>query len=151
MARPMIDDPFGGRSVKEWVGSSPDAKVPGPVRDRIFARAKGVCHLSGRKIMAGEPWDLEHVQALSMGGAHRESNLRPALRDKHKEKSAEEAGARAKADAARRSMNGTKASKRPIRSAPFPKPDKPERITKQLPPRRPLYATWPAGANREGD
>lgn len=27
----------------------------------------------------------------------------------------------------------------------FPAPDKPERITKQPLPRRPLYATWPAG------
>jgi hypothetical protein len=27
----------------------------------------------------------------------------------------------------------------------FPSPDKPARITKQQPPRRPLYATWPAG------
>lgn len=27
----------------------------------------------------------------------------------------------------------------------FPLPDKPARITKQQPPRRPLYATWPAG------
>jgi len=35
--------------------------------------------------------------------------------------------------------------KQQIRSAPFPKPDKPARITKQQPPRRPLYATWPAG------
>jgi len=41
--------------------------------------------------------------------------------------------------------------KQQIRSAPFPKPDKPERITKQLPPRRPLYATWAAGMNSEGD
>lgn len=139
VAHPMIDDPFGGRSVKEWIGSSPDAKVPGSVRDRIFARAKGVCHLSGRKIMAGEPWDLEHVQPLSMGGAHRESNLRPALRDKHKAKSAEEAGARAKADAARRAMNGTKAEKRPIPSRPKAPAKEPK---PSLPPR---IMFWPAG------
>lgn len=37
---------------------------------------------------------------------------------------------------------------RPTQKIPgrgFPSPDKPERITKQLPPRRPLYATWAAG------
>lgn len=41
--------------------------------------------------------------------------------------------------------------KQQIRSKGFPSPDKPARITKQQLPRRPLYATWPASSNREGD
>lgn len=78
------------RSVPEWIGKTDDAKVPPRVRLRVFERAGGVCHLSGRKIAAGEPWDLDHVIALVNGGEHRESNLRPALRDKHREKTAED-------------------------------------------------------------
>jgi 5-methylcytosine-specific restriction endonuclease McrA len=89
-----------GRSVPEWVGSSPDAKVPPHVRLRIFERAKGICHIAKRKIRFGEPWDLEHVVALAdwtgEGHGNRESNLAPALQDKHREKTAAENRERAK-------------------------------------------------------
>lgn len=107
MATPMIDNPLGGRSLPEWIGSSPDARVPQYVKDRVFIRAKGRCHISGRKIGPGEPWEVEHVKPLSMGGEHRESNLMPALVQEHKLKTAEEAGDRAKADRIRRKHNGT--------------------------------------------
>lgn len=100
-----------GRSVPEWVGSSPDAKVPNHVRARVFERHGGVCHISRRKIRPGEPWELEHVKPLSMGGAHRETNMAPALVAAHKEKTAKEAGIRAKADRIRAKHIG-------IRSAP---------------------------------
>lgn len=119
---PLIDNPFGGRSIEEWVGSTPDAKVPQVVQDRIFARAKGRCHISGIKIMPGDRWEVEHVKPLSMGGTHRESNLAPALIDKHKEKTAAEAGARSKADRIRRKHLGTwPASPTPLRSRGFAK------------------------------
>jgi 5-methylcytosine-specific restriction protein A len=74
------------RTVPEWIGKTPDTKVPDRVRDRIFQREDCICHLSGRIITDGELWDLDHVQALVNGGEHRESNLKPALRDKHREK-----------------------------------------------------------------
>lgn len=90
-----------GRSVPEWVGSSPDAKIPRAVYARVFERFNGICQLSKRKIGAGEPWDLDHIRPLSMHGEHRESNLHPVLRDKHREKTAAEAGQRAKADRVR--------------------------------------------------
>ena len=114
-----------GRNVKEWVGRTPDAKVPPHVRLRIFRNADGVCHISRRKIAAGEPWELEHVVPLSMGGEHREGNLRPALGDPHKEKSAEEAVRRAKADAiAKRHLGANAAPSHLLQSrdfAPSPK------------------------------
>ncbi|MFU0503600.1 HNH endonuclease [Pseudaminobacter sp. NGMCC 1.201702] len=118
---PLISDPFGGRSIEEWVGSSPDAKVPDKVRDRVFFRAKGICHISGRKIVVPrDRWELEHVVPLSMGGEHRESNLRPALVEPHREKTNAEATGRAKADRIRRKHNGTwPKSKAPIRSRGF--------------------------------
>ena len=75
-----------GRSVDEWIGATPDSPVPPRVRVRIFDRHGGICHVSGRKIRAGEPWDLDHVVALCNGGEHRESNLAPVLRDKHRQK-----------------------------------------------------------------
>lgn len=102
-----ISDPFGGRSVDEWIGSSPDAAVPARVKSRVFARAGGVCHISGRKIGAGEAWDLEHVVPLSAGGEHRESNLAPALKDAHREKTSAEAGQRSKADRIRMKHDGS--------------------------------------------
>jgi len=86
-----------GRTVAEWIGSTPDAKVPARVRLRIWEREGGRCHLTGRKIMAGDQWDLDHRQALCNGGAHAESNLFPALRDKHREKTAADVAQRAKA------------------------------------------------------
>lgn len=110
---PLIDNPLGGRSVEEWIGSSPDQKVPQWVRDRVFARAKGICHLSGRKITPADRWELEHVKALSLGGEHREANLRPALADKHKEKTKAEGEIADKADRMRRKHNGTWVKKSP--------------------------------------
>ncbi|MDR7035229.1 HNH endonuclease [Mesorhizobium sp. BE184] len=120
---PLISDPFGGRSIEEWVGANPDARVPDKVRDRVFFRAKGICHISGRKIVVPrDRWQLEHVVPLSMGGEHREANMRPALTEAHKAKTAEEAGARAKADRMRRKANGTwPKSKTPLRSRGFDK------------------------------
>lgn len=76
------------RSTDEWVATSADAAIPKRVRLRVFERHGGICHLSGRKIVPGDAWDLDHVIALVNGGEHRESNLAPALRDKHREKTA---------------------------------------------------------------
>lgn len=88
-----------GRSVPEWVGKTADSKIPPIVRLRVFERDGGRCHIAKRKIRAGEPWDLEHVIALAdwdgEGHGNRETNLAPALQDKHREKTAAENTARA--------------------------------------------------------
>ena len=110
-----------GRSLPEWIGKTPDSKVPDHVRARIFLNADGMCHISGRKIGPADLWDLEHVIPLSMGGEHRESNLRPALRDKHREKTAAEAGPRAKADRIRKKHLGITAPKRKLQGPGFRK------------------------------
>lgn len=98
-----------GRSVPEWIGSTPDAKIPTRVYLRVFAAYGGRCHLSGRKINAGDGWDLDHIKSLTRGGEHRESNLAPALRDKHREKTAAENSEDAKADRIRAKHLGVKA------------------------------------------
>ena len=78
------------RSVPEWIGKTDDSPIPPRVRVRVFERHNGVCHLSGRTIRAGEAWDCDHIIALANGGRHAESNLAPALRDKHKLKTAQD-------------------------------------------------------------
>jgi len=86
------------RSVEEWVGSTDDAAIPKRVRLRVFARYDGVCQLTHRKIRAGDEWDLDHQTPLRDGGRHAEDNLWPVLREKHRQKTAQEATARAKVD-----------------------------------------------------
>lgn len=94
-----------GRSVPEWVGDSPDSKIPDHVKLRIWHREKGHCHISGRKILTGEPYDYEHKIALCNWVAtpekphgNRESNIFPALRDKHKEKTKKDRAEKAEFD-----------------------------------------------------
>ncbi len=97
-----------GREPPEWIGSSPDAKIPDRVRLRIFERHGGICHLTGRKIRPGEAWDCDHVLALINGGEHREANLRPALRTAHRVKTAEDVRQKAKSARIRKRAAGIK-------------------------------------------
>lgn len=91
------------RSVPEWIGKTPDTPVPPRVRLRVFEAYGGICYLSGIKIRPGDKWDLEDKIALINGGENRESNKAPALKDKHKEKTAR--------DVAEKSMIARKRSK----------------------------------------
>lgn len=99
------------RSVPEWIGKTDDAKVPPRVRLRVFERDGGVCHLTGRKILPGDDWDLDHVVALVNGGEHRESNLAPALRIEHRKKTAEDVALKAKDRRVRQKHLGIKQTK----------------------------------------
>jgi 5-methylcytosine-specific restriction enzyme A len=103
-----------GRSTEEWIGSSPDAKVPPRVRLRIFNRCNGVCYLSKRTIRAGEAWDLEHKIALCNGGEHRESNMAPALVAPHKEKTKADLAEKSKVARVRKKHLGLSKPKRTI-------------------------------------
>lgn len=106
MSVQMISHPMGGRAVEEWIASHPDQRVLDRIRDRIFIRAGGKSYLTGRRLMPGG-WDLDYVMRLADGGQHRESNLAPIWRDRHREKTAEENSDAAKADRVRRKHNGT--------------------------------------------
>lgn len=75
-----------GRSTPEWIGKTPDEKIPPRVRLRIWERTHGHCHITGRKIMVGDRWEMDHIVALTNGGEHRERNLAPALLFAHREK-----------------------------------------------------------------
>jgi len=115
------------RATKEWIGKTPDSKIPPRVRLRIFERHGGICHLSQRKIAAGEPWDCDHIIALINGGLHCESNLAPALRDKHKAKTADDVAEKATVARKAKANLGLKpAPPKPIQSPGFaPKAPKP--------------------------
>jgi len=103
------------RSVPEWRGKSDDDRVPDRVRLRIFARFGGRCGCGcDRFIYVGESWDADHIIALINGGQHRESNLRPVLREHHKIKSRQDVALKAKIYAGRKQHLGLKRPKRPI-------------------------------------
>jgi 5-methylcytosine-specific restriction protein A len=94
------------RSVPEWIGKTDDTPVPNRVKLRVFERYKGICHLTGRKILPGDDWDCDHIKSLKRGGENRESNLAPALRAKHIEKTAKENSEDAKTDRLRQKHLG---------------------------------------------
>ena len=99
-----------GRAVPEWIGATPDTKVPERVRLRVFNAYDGVCYLSKRKIRAGEKWEAEHILALGNGGENRERNLAPALVEPHKAKTAKDVAIKAKTDRIRKKHLGLKVS-----------------------------------------
>lgn len=90
------------RTVPEWIGATDDTPVPPRVKLRVFERMGGVCHISKRKIMAGEEWDCDHVVALINGGENRESNMAPALKQPHRQKTADDVKLKAKTDRIRK-------------------------------------------------
>jgi 5-methylcytosine-specific restriction protein A len=65
-----------GRSVPEWVGKTPDSRIPPAVQARVFLRFKGVCPECTRKLVPGQ-WQCDHIKALINGGENRERNLQP--------------------------------------------------------------------------
>lgn len=80
------------RQVAEWIATSDDQAIPKAVRLRIWEREGGRCYLTGLKINAlKDAYEFEHVIPLAHGGGHRESNIRLALKDAHKLKSATDA------------------------------------------------------------
>src|SRR4051812_15351066 len=107
------------RSTPEWIGKDHNAPIPPRVRLRVFERYGGICHISGRRIRAGEQWDCDHLVALVNGGSHRESNLAPALRDKHREKTREDVAEKSRNYRKRASHLGLSHARQKIASRGF--------------------------------
>jgi 5-methylcytosine-specific restriction protein A len=112
------------RSVPEWIGKTPDSKIPDRVKLRIWEREGGRCYLTGKKIRPGDKYDFEHVVAIALwtgeGHGNRESNIRLALKAPHKVKSAEDRAIQAKSDRIRKKHLGIRPTPK-IRSAGFEK------------------------------
>ncbi|MFD1945033.1 HNH endonuclease [Paradevosia shaoguanensis] len=65
---------------------------------RIFLEANGICCLCGNKIYNGQSYFIEHLEALSLGGADADANCRPAHTKCKAQKDAADAAAKAKRD-----------------------------------------------------
>ncbi len=102
------------RAVEEWIGKTPDTKVPTRVRLRVFEKYNGRCYLSGRKIGPADKWDLEDIIALINGGENRESNKAPALKEFHKVKTAKDVAEKSKVARIRAKHLGLHKSSRPF-------------------------------------
>ena len=126
------------RTVKEWIGKSPDAMPSPKVRQRILERHNSECHICGGKI-DGKSWDADHVIPLKDGGENRESNLKPAHRKCHRLRTATQAVERAPIERKKLKHSGAKRPKQSIKSAGFAKVEKPERVTKGSLPPKMLY------------
>jgi 5-methylcytosine-specific restriction endonuclease McrA len=108
--------------LKEWIGKSDNHVPPATVRQRVFDRDAGKCHLCGHVIkVPGETWDLDHVVALINGGENRESNLAPAHKHCHVAKTARDVGEKSKVAAVRQKHTGASRPKSPLaRKEPKP-------------------------------
>ena len=118
------------RSVPLWEGATPDAEIPKRVKLRIWDREDGRCYLTGRKIRPGDSYEFEHVVPLRLNGLHREDNIRLALTEAHKEKTADDRQRIAKADRIAAKHNGLWPASRAklgnrgfSRSRPLPRDD----------------------------
>lgn len=127
-----------GRSNTEWVGRTPDTKIPEHVQLRIWDREGGRCYLTGRKLRAGE-YDFEHVIALALwtGEDHgnRESNIRLAYRPAHRDKTKADRKAKAKSDRVRKKHVGITKSGGAIASPGFRPAEKQRSASKPLTPK----------------
>ena len=77
-------------------------------RLKVFEAAKGVCHLCEQRIQVGQPWEVEHVRPLALGGADDESNMRPAHKACHAGKTKADAASWSKAKRCAVKHNGIK-------------------------------------------
>lgn len=77
-------------------------------RLKVFEDAGGACHICGLKIRVGEPWDVEHVIPLALGGEDMEANMRPAHKLCHNVKTIADASSWSKAKRMKASYLGIK-------------------------------------------
>lgn len=65
---------------------------------RIFLRENGICCICGVQIRPGEAYEIEHPDALALGGSDDDADLKPVHYRCHKIKSKRDAGQKAKRD-----------------------------------------------------
>lgn len=109
------------RTIPEWIGKTDDTPPPPRVKLRILRRQDHICALSKMPIPSGVTPHFDHIKRLADGGENRETNLQAVLPGAHKVKTAVEAKAAAKADAAASRAFGIKETKSKIPKPPKPK------------------------------
>ncbi|PWJ80580.1 HNH endonuclease [Pseudaminobacter salicylatoxidans] len=105
------------RTRKEWIGDNDDQRAPPRVRQRVFDREDGKCHICRQPII-GKKWALDHVTALINGGENREKNLKPVHVACHAEKTAADVAEKAKVAKVRGKHTGAIRPKGRIPSPP---------------------------------
>lgn len=123
------------------VGSTKRKPMTPARRLRIFEAHGGKCCLCDNKIDGvREPWTIEHLIALGLGGADEDRNCAPAHEACRRDKDKLDVRAIAKAKRVKQRHLGIKAPKQTIKSAPFPKRERERKtLTKAMPPKRSLY------------
>lgn len=126
------------RATKEWIGKTDDSKAPPRVRQRIYDRDGGKCHICGLPI-GQKKWEADHKLALINGGENREKNLAPAHVPCHKSKTRKDVATKAKIAKQRGKHTGAIQPKGNIQSPGFAKKQpKPKQIDKSaIPPLAP--------------
>lgn len=77
----------------------------------VFEAHGGICHLCGAKIDGTrEPWELEHIIPIALGGADDETNAKPAHVACHRAKTTQDVAQIAKANRVRAKHFGAKPS-----------------------------------------
>lgn len=76
------------RSVPEWIGKTPDSKIPDRVKDRVADKSGDRCTKCDRHVGGFLPAQYDHAIPLIIGGENRESNLQLLCVPCHKAKTA---------------------------------------------------------------
>jgi 5-methylcytosine-specific restriction protein A len=113
-------------------------EFPAKVRKAVFTRAAGKCEACSAVLKKGEG-EVDHILPDALGGKPELANAMLLCRVCHKAKSGADVGRIRKADREQKKHLGITRPKQSIRSAGFPKPDKPERVGKQALPPRPMF------------
>lgn len=116
------------RKLPEWIGKTDDTKVPPRVKQRVYDKAGGVCHICKLPIKQGETWHADHIKALIEGGENRESNLGPAHGHCNLAKANEEKTRKAKVQRTKEKHSGARRPAQKIQSPGFPKKERKEKI-----------------------
>ena len=86
----------------------PNRRITPTKRAQVFRDNEGICYLCTRKIAHGEAWDVEHITPKALGGTDDAPNLKPAHKDCHKPKTANDVKSIRKADRAGKKHAGIK-------------------------------------------
>lgn len=111
---------YTARTLREWVGSTPNAHIPDKVRARVFLKCEGKCAHCRRIVRIGDKPQLDHIVALVNGGQHAEGNLQLLCGLCH---AAKTKGDVREKSVTRRKMLKTMGLSRPKRKMPYRKFD----------------------------
>jgi 5-methylcytosine-specific restriction endonuclease McrA len=117
-------------------------EFPRKVKAAAFSRAAGRCEKCSAALKTGEG-EVDHVLPCELGGEPVLANAQVLCTPCHKEKTATDIRSMRKAERQRDKRSGAIKPKGNLKSAGFPKADRPERNKLDMPPRRGFYEVKP--------